>query len=117
MEEGFYKERLEEYHGLDVLVPEEEDRAEVHRVIYEELIAGNVQDASREAYRDIITRLVERGAEGVILGCTEIPLIINDENSPLPVLDSTRLLARAAVREAKNDQPVTSSSGWLGRAS
>ena len=97
MEEGFYKERLEEYHGLNVIVPEEEDRAEVHRVIYEELIAGNVQDASREAYRDIITRLVERGAEGVILGCTEIMLLIDQSDSPVPIFDTTELHALAAV--------------------
>lgn len=97
MEQDFYRERLEEHHGLDVLIPEAEDRAEIHRIIYDELIAGEVLDASREIYRDVITRLAEDGAGGVILGCTEIGLLISQANSAVPVFDTTELHAMAAV--------------------
>lgn len=100
MEQPFYRERLEEHHGLDVIVPEAEDRAEVHRVIYEELIAGQVLEESREAYRDIITRLVGEGAGGVILGCTEIGLLIDQSDSPVPLFDTAQLHAQAAVEFA-----------------
>ncbi|EAQ29164.1 aspartate racemase [Erythrobacter sp. NAP1] len=97
MEQDFYRERLEEHHGLDVIIPEAGDRAEVHRIIYEELIAGEVLDASRETYREIIARLVDQGAQGVILGCTEIMLLISQSDSPVPVFDTTELHALAAV--------------------
>lgn len=100
MEQPFYRERLEEHHGLDVIVPEAEDRAEIHRVIYEELISGQIFDQSREAYREIIARLVEQGAQGVILGCTEIGLLINQADSDVPVFDTTELHALAAVEFA-----------------
>jgi aspartate racemase len=97
MEQDFYKRRLTEQHGLNVLVPDEEDRAAVHRVIYEELVAGKVLPASREAFRSIIARLVANGAEGVILGCTEIMLLIGARDSPVPIFDTTALHAAAAV--------------------
>lgn len=97
MEEGFYRERLTEHHGLDVIIPEAEDRAEVHRVIYEELVAGQIIDTSREAYRGIIERLAEQGAQGVILGCTEIAMLIGQNDSPVPLFDTTELHAAAAV--------------------
>ena len=100
MEQPFYRERLEEHHGLDVIVPEAEDRAEIHRVIYEELISGQIFDQSREAYREIIARLVAQGAQGVILGCTEIGLLINQADSDVPVFDTTELHALAAVEFA-----------------
>jgi aspartate racemase len=100
MEQDFYKGRLLERHGLNVLVPEEEDRATVHRVIYEELVAGKVLPASREAYRAIIARLVANGAEGVILGCTEITLLIRPGDSPVPIFDTTALHAAVAVKAA-----------------
>jgi aspartate racemase len=100
MEEDFYRERLEEHHGLDVIIPDTEDRAKVHRVIYDELIAGEVLDASREAYREIIARLVEAGAQGVILGCTEIGLLVSQADSAVPVFDTTQLHAMAAVNFA-----------------
>lgn len=103
MEEDFYRERLEEHHGLDVIIPEAEDRAEVHRVIYDELIAGEVLDASREAYREIIARQVEAGAQGVILGCTEIGLLVSQADSAVPVFDTTQLHAMAAVDFALGD--------------
>jgi len=97
MEQSFYRARLEEQHGLEVLIPGEEDRAEVHRVIYEELVAGRIEAASREAYRGVIARLAARGATAIILGCTEIMLLIGPEDSPVPLYDTTRLHAEAAV--------------------
>lgn len=97
MEQAFYRARLEEQHGLEVLIPGEEDRALVHRVIYEELVAGRIEPASREAYRGVIARLVARGATAVILGCTEIMLLVGPEDSAVPLYDTTRLHAEAAV--------------------
>ena len=97
MEQDFYKGRLATRHGLDVLVPEAEDRAVVHRIIYEELVQGRIEAASREAYRAVIARLVARGAEAVILGCTEIMLLVHLEDSTVPLFDTTALHAEAAV--------------------
>jgi amino-acid racemase len=97
MEQDFYKERLSKTYNLQVLVPEAEDRATVHRVIYEELVAGKAMPASRAAYREIIARLVARGAEAVILGCTEIMLLVSDEDSAVPLFDTTTIHALAAV--------------------
>jgi amino-acid racemase len=99
MGQDFYVDRLAS-HGLDVLVPPEEDRAEVHRVIYEELVLGVVREESRAAYRAVIRRLVERGAEGVILGCTEIELLVGAGDSPVPVFPTTRLHAELAADHA-----------------
>ncbi|WP_299003042.1 aspartate/glutamate racemase family protein [uncultured Caulobacter sp.] len=100
MEHDFYRGRLEAKHGLTVLTPDADDRAIVHRIIYEELVAGRVLDASRDAYRAVIARLVERGAEAIILGCTEIMLLIGQDDSPVPVFDTTTLHALAAVERA-----------------
>lgn len=100
MEQDFYRARLARRHGLEVLVPEAEDRALVHRVIYEELVAGRIEPASREAYCDVIARLVERGAEAVVLGCTEIGLLVGEADSPVPLFDTTVLHAEAAVEWA-----------------
>lgn len=97
MEEPFYCERLTEHHGLDVLIPDTDDRAEVHRVIYEELVSGQIVESSREAYREIIATLAEQGAEGIILGCTEIALLVSQGDSPVPLFDTTSLHAAAAV--------------------
>lgn len=97
MEQDFYKGRLATRHGLDVLVPEAEDRAVVHRIIYEELVQGRIEAASRDAYRTVIARLVARGAEAVILGCTEIMLLVKPEDSTVPLFDTTALHAEAAV--------------------
>ena len=97
MEQGFLKDRLAQRHGLEVLVPGAEDRAEVHRIIYDELCVGIVDGASRERYRRVIGALQARGAEAVVLGCTEISLLVKDEDSALPLLDSTALHAAAAV--------------------
>jgi aspartate racemase len=97
MEHDFYKGRLTDRHGLDVLVPTGEDGALVHRVIYEELVQGRAEPSSRQAYREVIARLVERGAEAVILGCTEIMLLVRPEDSAVPLFDTTALHAEAAV--------------------
>ncbi|MEV8114890.1 aspartate/glutamate racemase family protein [Streptomyces xiamenensis] len=99
MEQDFYRGRLEAG-GLAVLVPGADERAVVHRVIYEELCLGVVRDASREEFQRVIGRLVERGAEGVILGCTEIELLIGERHSPVPVFPTTRLHVEAALRAA-----------------
>ncbi len=96
MEQGFYRDRLTS-HGLRVLIPPPEDRTEVHRIIYDELCLGVVREESRQAYRAAIIRLVQAGAEGVILGCTEIELLISDADSPVPVFPTTHLHVKAAV--------------------
>jgi aspartate racemase len=97
MEEEFYRGRLAQRHGLQVLIPDAEDRAIVHRVIYEELVIGAINPASQAQYRRIIAGLVQRGAEGIILGCTEIGLLVKETDSPVPLFDTTRIHALAAV--------------------
>ncbi|HOW85484.1 MAG TPA: aspartate/glutamate racemase family protein [Candidatus Aminicenantes bacterium] len=97
MEMDFYRARLEKEHGLKVLVPDAPERAVVHDVIYDELGRGLVREESRRAYVKIIDGLAGRGAQGVILGCTEIPLLIKEKDSPVPVFDTTALHAAAAV--------------------
>ena len=99
MEQDFYRERLEK-HGLEVLVPEEADREIVHRVIYGELCLGVIKPESRQAFTGIIEKLVTDGAEGVILGCTEIENLVRQEDSPVPVFPTTRIHAEAAVEWA-----------------
>lgn len=96
MEESFYRDRLTG-HGLDVVVPDEADRVLVHQVIYQELCLGVIRDESRTAFTRVIGRLVDDGCAGVILGCTEIELLIGPEDSPVPVFPTTRLHAEAAV--------------------
>jgi amino-acid racemase len=96
MEQDFYRDRLTGQ-GLRVLVPDAADRAEVHRVIYDELCLGLVREESRQAYRQVIERLVAAGAEGIVLGCTEIELLIGAADSPVPVFPTTRLHVAAAV--------------------
>ncbi len=100
MEHAFYKGRLQERFGLEVLVPEAADRAVVHRIIYEELVLGDVRPASRAAYAEIMARLVEQGAQAIILGCTEIMLLVQPQDSAVPLFDTTALHARAAVERA-----------------
>jgi aspartate racemase len=97
MEEDFYRGRLEARHGLRVLVPEAADREAVHRIIYEELVVGAIHESSRQRYQAVIAALAARGAGGVILGCTEIGLLIRPEHSAIPVFDTTELHALAAV--------------------
>jgi aspartate racemase len=100
MEEGFYVSRLASRHGLDVRVPGPEDRAEVNRVIFEELVLGRIHAASRARYVAIVERLAAEGAEAVVAGCTEIGMLLRPADVPVPLLDTTELHARAAVRWA-----------------
>jgi aspartate racemase len=97
MEQDFYKGRLARAFGLEVLIPDDADRAVAHDIIYRELVAGEVKPASRAAYRAIIARLVARGAQAIILGCTEIMLLVTQEDSAAPLFDTTTLHALAAV--------------------
>lgn len=101
MEKDFFRDILEA-RGIRVLVPETEERQEVHRVIYEELVQGKILDTSRERYQEVIRNLADRGAEGVILGCTEIPLLISDEDVDIPTFNTTSLHATRAVEMAVN---------------
>jgi aspartate racemase len=100
MERDFYRGRLEERHGLEVLVPDEPDRTAVHEIIYSELVLGRVEDASRERYRQVIAGLQERGAEAILLGCTEIMLLIGEGDARVPLFDTTRIHAEVAVAAA-----------------
>jgi aspartate racemase len=100
MEQDFYVGRLRDVHSLQVLVPGEADRRIVHDVIYGELCVGVVDDASREQYRRIMRSLADRGAQAILLGCTEIDLLVGQEDSPVPVFDTTRLHAERAVELA-----------------
>ncbi len=97
MEQDFYKGRLESRYGLDVVVPDAAERAIIHRVIYDELCLGIVRDTSREQYKVVMDHLKARGAEGIILGCTEITLLIDPVDSSLPLFDTTAIHAIAAV--------------------
>jgi aspartate racemase len=97
MEQDFYKGRLGEKHGLNVIVPSESDRRIVHGVIYDELCKGIVSEASREQYLEIIDRLSKEGAEGIIEGCTEIVLLVQQEHTDVPLFDTTTIHAEEAV--------------------
>ncbi|WP_017460498.1 aspartate/glutamate racemase family protein [Dyella ginsengisoli] len=99
MEQAFYVDRLAA-HGLDVLVPPPAEREEVHRVIYQELCAGRFEPSSRARFRQVMAGLVSRGAQGVILGCTEIGLLVDADDASVPLFDTTRLHALAAVEAA-----------------
>ncbi|WEK44591.1 MAG: aspartate/glutamate racemase family protein [Candidatus Sphingomonas colombiensis] len=100
MEQDFYTGRLRDRHGIEVLVPGTEDRAAVHRIIYEELVAGIIRPESRATFRAVIARLISDGAQAVILGCTEIMLLVGAEDSAVPLFDTTTLHAEAAIVEA-----------------
>jgi aspartate racemase len=100
MEQDFYRARLADRWGVEVLIPDAEDRALVHRVIYDELVQGIVRDDSRAGYRDVMARLVDAGADGIVLGCTEIGLLVGAQDAAVPLFDTTALHAEAAVRFA-----------------
>ncbi len=102
MEDDFYRGRLEKKHGLEVIVPDENDRQMVHHVIYYELCDGRLQEESRKKFRSVIEKMAAAGAQGVILGCTEIGLLVKEKDSPLPVFDTTVIHAEAAVEYALN---------------
>ncbi|WP_256776072.1 MULTISPECIES: aspartate/glutamate racemase family protein [unclassified Stenotrophomonas] len=98
MEQDFYRVRLAQRYGLEVLVPEADDRTHVHRIIYEELVQGRVLDASRVVYQGVMQRLVDRGAQAIILGCTEIMLLVGDDDAAVPLFDTAALHAQAAAQ-------------------
>jgi aspartate racemase len=97
MEQDFYKGRLRDHDGLDVMIPDADDRRVVHEIIYKELVVGEIRPESREAYRAVMARLIERGAQAIILGCTEIMLLVSDRDSAVPLYDTTTIHAVAAV--------------------
>ena len=100
MEQDFYKARLVNKFGIGVVIPDESDREQVHNIIYQELCRGEVKEESRDVYRQIIEKLSQQGAEAVILGCTEIALLIQQQHTDVPLLDTTSVHADAAVRLA-----------------
>lgn len=100
MKEAFYRERLQKQFAIEVLVPEEDDMVVVDRIIYDELCRGRTKASSRRTCADVISRLVGRGAEGIVLGCTELPLLIRSGEIAVPIFDTTRLHAEAAVNLA-----------------
>jgi aspartate racemase len=100
MEQEFYKGRLVEHHGISVLVPDQADREYVHNVIYNELCLGKIETNSRAEYVRIIEKLAEQGAQAVILGCTEIPLLVKQEHTSVPLFDTTEIHAMKAVERA-----------------
>lgn len=96
MEQDFYRERLSRF-GCETIVPPPDDRAAVHRIIYDELVQGVIRDDSRAVYRDVMARLVEQGAQGIVLGCTEITLLVAAPDATVPLYDTTALHAAAMV--------------------
>jgi len=100
MEQDFYKGRLIDKFGLDVVVPNADDREIIHNIIYHELILGTFKKESKQKYVKIINKMIEEGAEGVILGCTEIPLLVLPEDVTIPIFDTTKIHAESAVLEA-----------------
>jgi len=100
MQEDFYKGKLVQDHGLEVVTPNDADMDMVHQVIFEELCLGQIKASSKEKYMAVIDRLEADGAEGVILGCTEIGLLVKDQDCSIPLFDTTVIHARAAVEYA-----------------
>jgi aspartate racemase len=99
LDSSFYQDKLSK-HGISVVLPDPKDRKLIDRIIFDELVAAQFTAESRAYFTGLISEMRGQGCEAVALGCTEVPLIITEENSPLPVLDSTRLLARAALKES-----------------
>ena len=106
MEQDFYKSRLERNHGLQVLVPSAIDREIVHRIIFQELVLGKIVESSRVEYRRIIASLISQGAQCIILGCTEIALLVSDADASVPLFDTTALHARSAALYALDETDV-----------
>jgi len=109
MRQEFYIGRLQDRYGLEILVPGLADQEQVNRIIFEELVVGVIKDPSRQVYRDIIHNLIDLGAEGVILGCTEIPLIVNPDEFVVPVFDTTYIHAEMAVEIALGERRLDTS--------
>jgi len=105
MEQDFYKGRIKEKYNIDVIIPDTDDeREDVHNVIFNELCLGQIKDESREKYKKIIKNLAKNGAEGIILGCTEIPLLINQKDFAIPIFDTTLIHCISAVDYALNNE-------------
>jgi aspartate racemase len=104
MEQEFYRGRLEERHGLKVIVPSEQDRESVHRIIYEELCRGQILDTSRSEFRRVVSNLVAFGCEGIILGCTEIGLLLRPSDAPIPLFDTAEIHAEKAAIYALGEE-------------
>lgn len=102
MEQEFYKGRLSKFHGLNVLTPDKQDRETIHDIIYQELCLGSIQTQSREKYLSIIEKMAGQGAQGVILGCTEIGMLVSQSQTAVKLFDTTEIHARAAVKFALN---------------
>lgn len=100
MADGFYQERLARVHGIDAVVPDEEDMEAVNAVIYDELCSGNISYSSKGKFIGIIESLTSRGAKGIILGCTEIPMLVTEKDTPVPLFDTTAIHAHAAAKYA-----------------
>ncbi|MFG1488232.1 aspartate/glutamate racemase family protein [Oceanospirillum sp. HFRX-1_2] len=100
MREDFYKQRLQDKFGIEVLVPEEAEQQQIHNIIYEELCRGEIREDSRQVYLDVIDRLEQQGAQAVILGCTEIALLVQQEHTQVPLYDTTALHAAKAIERA-----------------
>jgi len=109
MQQDFYKGRLINQYGLQVLVPDLNDQQQVNRIIFDELVVGRIEDGSREIYRAVIQGLIGMGAQGIILGCTEIPLIVNPEEFKLPIFDTTYIHAEMAVEIALGELKLDTS--------
>lgn len=103
MEQDFYKGRLTQHFGLNVITPDTADGAEIHRIIYEELCLGNIQTRSRKTYLDVIDRMAAQGAEAIILGCTEIGLLVQQVDTDTPLFDTTTIHALKAVEFALSE--------------
>jgi aspartate racemase len=115
MEHPFYRDRMRD-HGIEVIVPDEPDRTLVHDVIYQELTRNRIEPASRLAYREVMATLAERGAQALVLGCTEITLLVGESDSPVPVFDSTRIHVQRAVDLALAGDAVTPADGLTAQA-
>jgi len=100
MEGSFYKKVLKDKHNIDIVIPNDEDREVIHNIIYNELVRGIIKDDSRQKYIKIIDKLVDKGAEGVVLGCTEIPLLIKQKDVSISIFNTTEIHSKAAVRYA-----------------
>ena len=105
MEQDFYKGRLRDKHGLQVLIHDEQERKTIHDILYNELCLGEIKKISQEKFRNIIENLTSHGAEGIILGCTEIPLLVDQEDYEITLFDTTTLHAQAAVEYALLPSP------------
>jgi aspartate racemase len=100
MEGSFYKKVLKDKHNIDIVIPNDEDREVIHNIIYNELVRGIIKDDSRQKYIKIIDKLMDKGAEGVVLGCTEIPLLIKQKDVSISIFNTTEIHSKAAVRYA-----------------